>query len=51
MKEYEDYIIRDYSEGDEETGVVVTNMTWRLPLKTSEVKDALYYTMGYMDIF
>lgn len=34
-----------------ETGVVVTNMIWGLPLKTSEVKDALFYTMGDADIF
>ncbi len=34
-----------------ETGIVVTNMVWGLPLKTSEVKDALYYTMGDIDVF
>lgn len=34
-----------------ETNIVVTNMIWNLPLKTSVVKDALYYTMGDVDIF
>lgn len=35
----------------EETEVVVTNMIWNLPMKTSVVRDALYYTMGDVDIF
>ena len=33
------------------TEVVVANMVWRLPLSTAEVRDALYYTMGDLDIF
>ena len=33
------------------TEVVVANMVWRLPLSTTEVRDALYYTMGDLDIF
>lgn len=36
---------------EKETEVVVTNMIWNLPLKTSVVRDALYYTMGDVDIF
>jgi hypothetical protein len=34
-----------------ETPVVVTNMVWKLPLKTATAKENLYYTMGDADIF
>lgn len=33
------------------TEVVVANMIWRLPIPTTEVQEALYYTMGDLDIF
>ncbi|CDH43916.1 GNAT family N-acetyltransferase [Candidatus Contendibacter odensensis] len=33
------------------TEVVVANMIWRLPIPTTEVREALYYTMGDLDIF
>ncbi len=33
------------------TEVVVTNMIWKLPFKTSDVNDNFYYTMGDVDIF
>lgn len=33
------------------TEVVVANMIWRLPIPTDEVREALYYTMGDLDIF
>jgi len=35
----------------EKTEVVVTNMIWKLPLSTDKVREALYYTMGDVDIF
>jgi len=34
-----------------ETQVVVTNMIWKLPIKTSTARESLYYTMGDADIF
>ena len=34
-----------------ETEVVVTNMVWALPMPTEQVRPALYYTMGDLDIF
>jgi hypothetical protein len=34
-----------------ETPIVVTNMVWKLPIKTSIVKENFYYTMGDADIF
>jgi hypothetical protein len=34
-----------------ETEVVVTNMVWKLPVKTSLAKESLYYTMGDTDIY
>ena len=37
--------------GLQETPVVVTNMVWNLPLKTSTAQECLYYTMGDTDIF
>lgn len=33
------------------TEVVVANMVWRLPIPTTEAREALYYTMGDLDIF
>ena len=41
--------IKGYSK--KETQVVVTNMIWKLPIKTSIAKESLYYTMGDADIF
>jgi hypothetical protein len=41
--------INSYKE--QQTGVIVTNMIWQLPLKTPLVRDRLYYTMGDTDIF
>jgi hypothetical protein len=43
---------RETSGGRQEsTEVVVANMVWRLPIPTNEVREALYYTMGDLDIF
>lgn len=43
---------REASGGQQElTEVVVANMVWRLPIPTTEVQEALYYTMGDLDIF
>lgn len=41
--------IKGYSM--KETQVVITNMIWKLPIKTSTVRESLYYTMGDADIF
>jgi len=38
------------AHGEERTGVIVTNMIWQLPLKTSLLRERLYYTMGDTDI-
>ncbi|MGO9614116.1 MAG: GNAT family N-acetyltransferase [Dissulfurispiraceae bacterium] len=35
----------------QESGVIVTNVVWKLPLQASVVKDNFYYTMGDVDIF
>jgi len=35
----------------QESGVIVTNVVWKLPLQTPVVKDNFYYTMGDVDIF
>jgi hypothetical protein len=41
--------IKGYSM--KETQVVVTNMIWKLPIKTSTARESLYYTMGDADIY
>jgi hypothetical protein len=35
----------------EKTEIVVTNMIWKFPLHTADVREGLYYTMGDVDIF
>ena len=41
--------IRRYST--KETGVVVSNMIWKMPIQTHVVRENLFYTMGDVDIF
>ncbi len=36
---------------EDKTQVIVTNMIWKLPVRTSFAKERLFYTMGDADIF
>jgi hypothetical protein len=43
-KHIKDYILKEHD-------AFVSNMIWKLPIKTSTAKESLYYTMGDVDIF